>query len=141
MVYPLTKFRTAIAAVGVLASCLLVPAVAESASAPHKAHSRSRCAVCRRVVSPKQAFKRIATRRPDRLVRRHVTALIRTAHTAHRGSADDAAIQNISTVSLEADLHASPALESIGVLVPEHAQLKTHEGLARRAPRGPPAFS
>jgi hypothetical protein len=141
MVWSLTKFRTAIAALGVLTSCLVVAPAAEATSAPHKAHPRSRCAVCRRVVSPKQAFKRIATRRPDRLVRRHVTSLIRTARTAHRGSSDEAAIQNISTVSVEADLHASPALESIGVLVPEHAQLKTHEGLARRSPRGPPAFS
>jgi hypothetical protein len=141
MVVSLTKFRTVIAAAGVLASCLLVPPAAEAAPASHKTHARSRCAVCRRVVSPKQAFKRIATRRPDRLVRRHVTSLIRTARTTPRGATDDAAIQNISTVSVEADLHASPALESIGVLVPEHARLKTHEGLARRSPRGPPAFS
>jgi hypothetical protein len=27
------------------------------------------------------------------------------------------------------------------VLIPEHAQFKTHEGLVRRSPRGPPAFS
>ena len=142
MVWSLTKFRTAIAALGVLTSCLLVaPAAADAAPASHKAHARSHCAVCRRVVSPKQAFKRIATRRPDRMVRRHVTSLIRTARTTHRGSSDEAAIQNVSTVSVEADLHASPALESIGVLAPEHAQLKTHEGLARRSPRGPPAFS
>jgi hypothetical protein len=141
MVWSLTKFRTAIAALGVLASCLLATPAAEAAAAPHKAHARGRCAVCRRVVSPKQAFKRIATRRPDRMVRRHVTSLIRTARTTHRGPSDEAAIQNVSTVSVEADLHASPALESIGVLVPEHAQLKTHEGLARRSPRGPPAFS
>jgi len=141
MVWSLTKFRTAIAALGVLTSCLLVAPAAEAAPSPHKAHARGRCAVCRRVVSPKQAFKRIATRRPDRMVRRHVTSLIRTARTTHRPSSDEAAIQNVSTVSVEADLHASPALESIGVLVPEHAQLKTHEGLARRAPRGPPAFS
>src|SRR3954468_17922148 len=112
MVLPLTKFRTAVAAVGVLACSLLVPALAESAPASHKAHSRSHCAVCRRVVSPKQAFKRIATRRPDRLVRRHVTALIRTARTAHHGPTDEAAIQNISTVSVEADRHTSPAFES-----------------------------
>lgn len=141
MVWSLTKFRTAILALGVLTSCLLVAPDAEAAPGSHKAHARSRCAVCRRVVSPKQAFKRIATRRPDRLVRRHVTSLIRTARTTRRGPSDEAAIQNISTVSVEADLHASPALESIGVLVPEHAQLKTHEGLARRSPRGPPAFS
>jgi len=141
MILVLTKFRAAIAAVGVLASCLLLPAIAESSSASHKGHARSRCAVCRRVVSPKQAFERIATRRPDRLVRRHVTSLIRTARTAHHAPTDDAAIQNISTVSVEADRHASPALESIGVLVPEHARIKTHEGLARRSPRGPPAFS
>ena len=140
MVLSLKKLRTAIAALGVLTSCLLVAPAAEAAPA-HKGHVRGRCAVCRRVVSPKQAFKRIATRRPDRLVRRHVTALIRTARTTHRGSSDDAAIQNISTVSVEADLHVSPALEPIGVLITEHAQLKTHEGLARRSPRGPPAFS
>jgi hypothetical protein len=141
VVLALTKFRTAIAVLGVLTSCLLVAPAAEAAPASHKGHPRGRCAVCRRVVSPKQAFKRIATRRPDRLVRRHVTSLIRTARTTHRGATDDAAIQNISTVSVEADLHASPALESVGVLVPEHARLKTHEGLARRSPRGPPAFS
>jgi hypothetical protein len=141
MVLSLTKLRTAIAALGVLTSCLLVTPAAEAAPAAHKGHARSRCAVCRRVVSPKQAFKRIATRRPDRLLRRHVTSLIRTARTTHRGSSDDAAIQNISTVSVEADLHASPPLEPIGVLIAEHVQLKTHEGLARRSPRGPPAFS
>ena len=141
MVLSLTKLRTAIAALGVLTSCLMVTPAAEAAAAPHKGHTRGRCAVCRRVVSPKQAFKRIATRRPDRLVRRHVTSLIRTARTTHRGSSDDAAIQNISTVSVEADLQASPALEPIGVLIAEHVPLKTHEGLARRSPRGPPAFS
>jgi hypothetical protein len=141
MVLSLTKLRTAIAALGVLTSCLLVAPAAEAAPASHKGHTRGRCAVCRRVVSPKQAFKRIATRRPDRLVRRHVTSLIRTARTTHRGSRDDAAIQNISTVSVEADLHASPALEPIGVLIAEHVQLKTHDGLTRRSPRGPPAFS
>jgi hypothetical protein len=140
MVLSLTKLRTAIAALGVLTSCLLVTPAAEAAQG-HKPHPRGRCAVCRHVVSPKQAFKRIATRRPDRLVRRHVTSLIRTARTTHRGSSDDAAIQNVSTVSVEADLQASPALEPIGVLIPEHADLKTHEGLARRSPRGPPAFS
>src|SRR6476661_7443692 len=140
MVQPLATLRTAILALGVLTSGLLAVSPAEAAPL-HKAHPRGHCAVCRRVVSPKQAFKRIATRRPDRLVRRHVTSLIRTARTTPRGATDDAAIQNISTVSVEADLHASPALESIGVLVPEHARLKTHEGLARRSPRGPPAFS
>jgi hypothetical protein len=141
MVLSLTKLRTAIAALGVLTSCLLVlPATAEAAPS-HKAHQRGRCAVCRHVVSPKQAFKRIATRRPDRLVRRHVTSLIRTARTTHRSSNDEAAIQTVSTVTIAGDLQTSPALEPIGVLIPEHAQLKTHDGLARRSPRGPPAFS
>ena len=140
MVQPLLKLRTAILALGVLTSGLLVVSPADAAPV-HKAHPRGHCAVCRRVVSPKQAFKRIATRRPDRLVRRHVTSLIRKARTTPHGPNDDAAIQNVSTVTVEADVQASPALEPIGVLIPEHAQLKTHEGLVRRSPRGPPAFS
>jgi hypothetical protein len=140
MVQPLVKLRTAILALGVLTSGLLAVSPADAAPV-HRAHSRGHCAVCRRVVSPKQAFKRIATRRPDRLLRRHVTALIRTARTTSHGTSDDAAIQNVSTVTVEADVQASPALEPIGVLIPEHAQLKTHEGLVRRSPRGPPAFS
>ena len=136
----LLKLRTAITALGVLTSCLLVTAA--DAAPVRKAHVRARCAVCRRVVSPKQAFARIATRRPDRFVRRHVTALIRKARTTSHGTGDDAAIQNdVSTVSVEADRHPSPALEPIGVLIPVQAQLKSHEGLARRSPRGPPAFS
>lgn len=141
MVLSLTKLRTAITALGVLTSCLLVTPAAEAAPASHKGHARGHCVVCRRVVSPKQAFKRIATRRPDRLVRRHVTSLIRTARTTHRGSSNEAAIQNVSTVSVEGDLHASPALEPVGVLIVEHVRLKTHDGLSRRSPRGPPAFS
>ena len=140
MVQPLMKLRSAILALGVLTSCLLAVSTADAAPV-HKTHPRGHCAVCRRLVSPKQAFKRIATRRPDRLVRRHVTALIRKARTTNRGASDDAAIQNVSTVTVEADFQTSPALERIGVLIPEHAQLKTHEGLARRSPRGPPASS
>ena len=140
MVQPLATLRTAILALGVLTSGLLAVSPAEAAPL-HKAHPRGHCAVCRRIVSPKQAFKRIATRRPDRLVRRHVTSLIRKARTSPHGTNDDAAIQNVSTVTVEADIQASPALEPIGVLIPEHAQLKTHEGLVRRSPRGPPAFS
>ena len=140
MVQPLLKLRTAILALGVLTSCLLAVSPADAAPI-HKGHQRGHCAVCRRIVSPKQAFKRIATRRPDRLVRRHVTSPIRQARTTPHGPNDDAAIQNVSTVTIEADVQASPALEPIGVLIPEHAQLKTHEGLVRRSPRGPPAFS
>ncbi len=140
MLQSLAKLRTAIVAVGVLTSCLLAASAAEAAPS-HKAHPRGRCAVCRRVVSPKQAFKRIATRRPDRFVHKHVTALIRSAHTTSRGASGEAAIQNISTVSVEADTQVSPVLQPLGVLIAEHAQLTTHDGLARRAPRGPPAFS
>jgi len=140
MVPSLAKLRSAILVLGVLTSCLLAAPAAEASSA-HKSHARGRCAVCRRIISPKQAFKRIATRRPDRLVRRNVTAQIRSARTSPRGTTGEAAIQNVSTVTVEADLQASPALEAIGVLAPEHAQLTTRVGLARRAPRGPPAFS
>jgi hypothetical protein len=136
----LLTLRTAITVLGVLTSCLLVTSA--DASPVRKAHARGRCAVCRRVISPKQAFARIATRRPDRLVRRHVSTLIRRARTTSHGTGDDAAIQtDVPTVSVEADCHPSPALEPIGVLIPVQAQLKSHEGLARRAPRGPPAFS
>jgi hypothetical protein len=142
MVQFLTRLRTAIVALGVLTTCQLSVSSAEAAPAlAHKAHPRGRCVACRRVVSPRQAFKRIATRRPDRLVRRHVTAVLRKARTTTRGAGGEAAIQNVSTVSVEADFHPSPALEPIGLLITEHPQFKTHEGLARRSPRGPPAFS
>jgi len=140
MIQPLAKLPTAILALGVLTSCLLGVSTADAAPV-RKAPARGHCAVCRRIVSPKQAFKRIATRRPDRLVRRQVTALVRAARTTNHGTGDDAAIQNVSTVTVEADSQTSPALEPIGVLIAEHAPLKTHEGLARRSPRGPPAFS
>ena len=139
MVPPLAKLRTAIAAFGVLTTCLLVVPAAEAGTAG-KGHQRSG-RVYRHIVSPKQAFKRIATRRPDRAVRRHVTSLIRSARTGGHPTAGEAAIQNISTVSVEADLQASPAFVPIGVLIPEHAALNTHDGLSRRCPRGPPAFS
>jgi hypothetical protein len=133
--------RTTITALGVLTSCLLVVTTADAAPM-RKAHVRAHCAVCRRIVSPKQAFARIATRRPDRLVRRHVLVLIRRARTTNHGTGDDAAIQNdVPTVSVEADCRPSPALEPLGVLIPVQAPLKSHEGLARRSPRGPPAFS
>ena len=136
-----SPLRTVVAALSVLTSCLLVVPAADAAPV-RKAHARARCAVCRHIVSPRQAFARIATRRPDRLVHRHVTASIRRARTTSHGTGDDAAIQNdISTVSVEANGHASPALEPIGVLIPVQAQLRSHEGLARRSPRGPPAFS
>jgi hypothetical protein len=138
--YSLT-LRTAITVLGALTSCLLVVSTADAAPV-RKAHTRAHCSVCRRVVSPKQAFARIATRRPDRFVRRHITALIRRARTTSHGTGDDAAIQNdISTVSVEADCRPSVALEPIGVLISVQALLKSHEGLARRSPRGPPAFS
>jgi hypothetical protein len=140
MVLPLTKLRTAIAVLGVLASCLLVAPAAEAAPA-HRAHGRGRCPVCRRLVSPKQAFKRIATRRPDRLIRRHVTVFVRKARTHHGGASDETAIQTVSTVTVEADAQASPALEPLGLLFPDHTAFRTHDGFARRPPRGPPALS
>jgi|SRR4051812_37059354 hypothetical protein len=141
MVQPLVQLRTAILALGVLTSGLLAVSPADAAPTQHKTHSRGHCAVCRRIVSPKQAFKHIATRRPDRLVRRHVTSLISKARTNPHGTNDDAALPTVSTVTVEADVQESPALEPIGVLIPEYAQLKTHEGLVRRSPRGPPALS
>ena len=132
--------RTAIAALGVLTSCIIVTSA--DAAPLRKAHPKARCAICRRVPSPKQVFARIAKRRPDRLVRRHVTVLVRKARTTNHSTGDDAAIQNDgSTVSVEDHGHKSPALEPLGVLRPVHAQLKNHEGFARRSPRGPPAFS
>jgi hypothetical protein len=133
------SIRTALAAVGVLVLTLLAAPTAE-ASQPAKAHQHHRCA-CRHIVSPKQAFKRIATRRPDRMVRRHVTSLIRSAHVTHRGSSDEVAIPTTATVTVEADTHASPALERVGVLSPEHSPLHTHEELGPTSPRGPPALS
>jgi hypothetical protein len=136
----LLKLRTAITALGVLTSCLIVTSA--DAAPVRKAHVRARCAVCRRIVSPKQVFARIANRRPDRSVRRHVTALIRKARTTGHPAADDVAIQNdVSTVSVEDNTHKSPALEPLGLLPQIQVQLQSHEGLARRSPRGPPAFS
>jgi hypothetical protein len=133
----LRRLRTAIIAFGVVASCLIVTAA--DAAPVRKAHLRSRCAVCRRVMSPKQIFARIASRRPDRSVRRHVTALIRKARPASQPSGDDAAIQNdVSTISVEDNGHKSPALEPVGVLLTVQAELRNHEGFARRSPRGPP---
>jgi hypothetical protein len=133
----LRKLRTAITALGVVASCLIVTAA--DAAPVRKAHLRSRCAVCRRVMTPKQVFARIASRRPDRAVRRHVTALIRKARTNAQPAGDNAAIQNdASTISVEDNSHKSPALEPVGILLTVHAQLRNHEGFSRRAPRGPP---
>jgi hypothetical protein len=139
MLLNLAKLRTTIAALGVLASCVLASPAVEAATSdkPHQRNGR----VYRKIVSPKQAFKRIATRRPDRMVRRHVTSLIRTARASSRGSGDEAAIQTTSTVTVEADSQTSPAFVPIGLLVYTHAALNTHDGLTRRSPRGPPAFS
>jgi hypothetical protein len=136
----LSIVRTTITALGVVTSCLVVTPA--DAAPVRKAHSKARCAICRRVPSPKQVFARIAKRRPDRAVRRHVTVLIRKARPTSHPIGDDAAIQNdVSTVSVEENGHKSPALEPVGVLRPIHAQLKNHEGFARRSPRGPPVFS
>jgi hypothetical protein len=137
----LRTLRTALTALGVLTSCLLVTSTAEAAPV-RKAHSRLHCAVCRRNESPRQAFASLAARRPDHLVRRHVLALVRRARTSSHEPGDDAAIQNdVSTVNVEADCRPSPALVPVGVLIPVQAPLESHEGLARRSPRGPPAFS
>ena len=136
-----STLRIAVAALGVLTSCLMAAANAEAAPA-HRTHARARCSVCRRVVSPKQAFARIATRRPDHFLRRHATTFISRARTNGRGSSGDAAIQNdVSSVAIEADTHASPAFELLSVLIAEHSQLRPHEVFGRRSPRGPPAFS
>jgi len=132
--------RTAITALCVLTSCLVVTAA--DAAPVRKNNLRARCAICRRVPSPKHFFARIANRRPDRAVRRHVTALVRTARPASHQGGDYAAIQNDgSTVSVEDNGHKSPPLEPVGVLRPIQAQLKNHEGFARPSPRGPPVFS
>jgi len=139
----LLKLRIAITALGVLTSCLIVTSAADAdAATVRKAHVRAHCAVCRRIVSPKQVFAKIANRRPDRSVRRHVTALIRKARTTGHPASDDVAIQNdVSTVSVEDNGHKSPALEPLGLLPQIQVELQSHEGLARRSPRGPPAFS
>jgi hypothetical protein len=132
--------RTAITTLGVLTSCFVVTAA--DAAPVRKAHARTRCAICRRVPSPKQVFARIANRRPDRAVRRHVTPLVRKARSASYPAGDEAAIQNdVSTVSVEDNGHKSPPLEAVGVLRPIQAQLKNHEGFVRPSPRGPPVFS
>ena len=132
--------RTVILALGVLTSGLLVVSTAEAGPA-RRAHARGHCAVCRKNVSPKQAFAHIAARRPDRHVHRHVLALVRRAHTSPRGLGGDAAIQTDAPTVLLADRRPSPALEPLGILIPTKAQLRSHEGLARRSPRGPPAAS
>jgi hypothetical protein len=134
--------RTVITALGVLTSCLLVVTTAEAAPARRAhAHARVHCAVCRKNVSPKQAFANIATRRPDRRVHRHILALVRRARTSTHPLGGDAAIQTDAPTVLEADCRPSPVLEPLGILIPAQAQLQSHEGFARRSPRGPPAFS
>ena len=139
--YPLTT-RAAVTVLGVLTSCLLVVTTAEAAPARKAhAHARVHCAVCRKNVSPKQAFANIATRRPDRRVHRHILALVRRARTSSHGMGGDAAIQTDASTVLAADRRPSPVLEPLGILIPAQAQLQSHEGLARRSPRGPPAFS
>jgi hypothetical protein len=134
--------RTVITALGVLTSCFLVVATAEAAPVRRAhTHARVRCAVCRKSVSPKQAFANIATRRPDRRVHRHILALVRRARTSAHPLGGDAAIQTDAPTVLLADRRPAPALQPLGILIPAQAQLLSHDGLARRSPRGPPAFS
>lgn len=134
-----STMRTVVATLGVLASCLLVATTAEAATA-RRGHGRVHCGVCRRNVPPKQAFAHIATRRPDRFVRRQVLTLVRQARTTAHPIGGDAAIQTGVSTVLEAQHRPSPVLEPLGLLIPAQAQLRSHEGLARRSPRGPPAL-
>jgi hypothetical protein len=134
--------RTAITALSVLASCLLTVATVEAAPARRwNAHSRARCAVSHKTVSPRQAFAKIATRRPDRRVYKHGWTLVRRARTSGHPLGGDAVIQTDAPTVLLADCRPAPALQPLGILVLTQTQILSHDGLIRRSPRGPPASS
>ncbi len=134
--------RTVITALSVLASCLFSLDTAEAAPARKgTSHPRVPCVVSRKSLSPKQAFAKIATRRPDRRVYRHGLTVVRRARTTALPAGGDAVIQTDASTVLLADRRPAPVLQPLGILILTQAQILSHDGLVRRSPRGPPAFS
>src|SRR5215467_8335582 len=85
--------RKITAALAVLTPCLLF-AVEAHAATTQKPRARTHRTAVRRTVTPNQAFARLAARRPDRRVRRHVSYVVRRAHTQTHSTREDVAIQN-----------------------------------------------
>lgn len=130
--------RKVTTALAVAVPCLLFVAPAD-ASPVRKAHTRAHKVTHHRVVTPSQAFARLANRRPERRLTRHPQSWLRRAQGAPNATDHDAAIQNLSPASLQV-YQETPALQPLELLVPVQAQLLSHDGFAHRSPRAPPSL-
>jgi hypothetical protein len=132
--------RKAFVVLALAAPCLLSSAAAD-ASPVRKAHVRSHRVAARRVVSPTQAFARLASHRPERRVYRHPPTWFKKAHGNPQTDDHDAAIQNTVTPASPETPQEAPALRPLALLVPVQAQIQSHDGFAQSSPRAPPACS
>ena len=117
--------------------CLLLVSTAD-ASPVRKAHGRTHRAVTRRVVTAKQAFARLASRRPERRVVRHPLPRLKGTHGTPDTRDHDAAIQASGSPASTAPPHDAPSLEPLELLLQVQAQLPSHDGFAPSSPRAPP---
>lgn len=132
-----SSIRKATVALAAAASCLLVVVPAE-ASPVRKAHTRSQKVTHRRVVTPAQAFARLASRKPERRVSRRPQSWLKKTQGMPDAPNHDAAIQTTVSPASAPIRHAAPALQPLHLLVPVQAQLLSHDGFAHRSPRAPP---
>jgi hypothetical protein len=136
---PLSLKRKVFLALAVLVPSLLFSTTAD-ASPVRKAHVRAHRVIARRVMTPTQAFARVAARHPEQQVHRHPRSWLQRGHHAAETPDHDAAIQNnVAPASTESS-HEAPALRPIALLVPAQAQIQSHVGFAQSSPRAPPAF-
>jgi len=129
--------RKVTAALAVAVPCLLFVAPAE-ASPVRKAHARPHKVTHRRVVTPTQAFARLANPRPERRVSGHPQSWLQKTQGAPNATDHDAAIQTTVSPARTPMSQAAPALQPFELLVPVQAQLQSHDGFAQSSPRAPP---
>ena len=130
--------RKATAALALAVPCLLFATPAE-ASPVRKAHVRPhKAAAHRRVVTPAQAFARLASRGPERRVVRHPASWLQKTQGAPNANDHDAAIQTTVTPASTAAQHAAPDFQPLELLAPAQALFRSHDGFAHRSPRAPP---
>jgi len=132
--------RKVFLALAVLAPSLLF-AVSADASPVRKARVRSHRAIARHVMTPSQAFERVAAKNPERRVYRHPRTWLQKGNHATEAPDHDAAIQNSSSPASTESSQDAPTLRPLELLAPVQAQIQSHEGYAHSSPRAPPAFN
>jgi hypothetical protein len=134
-----SMIRKVTAVLAVAVPCLLFVAPAD-ASPVRKAHARPHKVTHRRVVTPTQAFARVAKHHPERRVSRHPQSWLQKTQGAPDATSHDAAIQTTVSPASTPIAQAAPALQPLDLLVPLQAQFESHDGFAHRSPRAPPVF-